>query len=89
MQVSGCIIAEQGFTFAIIVVDNTVLNSTVEKEHMQQAGKKIFGNMPIILMAQDSNGTPSFFGKPEIVKTLAKIKPSKLPLKQYNVIVVP
>lgn len=85
MQIDGSIITEQGFTFAIIVVDSGVLSSSLEKEHMQQAGKKLFGNMPIVLMAQDSGGVPTYSGRPDIVKSLSKIKPSKIPWKKYTV----
>ena len=74
MQFDGAKIKEQGVTFGIVVVKSYVLRSFIP----------FFGNIPIILMAQDSRGIPTYDGRPDIVRFLAKINPARIPWKHYT-----
>lgn len=85
MSFDGALIREQGVTFAIIVVKSYVLNSSSDKANMQAAGSHVFGPVPIILMAQNSSGTPTYYGRTDIVKFLANIDPRRIPWKHYTV----
>lgn len=85
MQIEGAVIKEQGVTFAIIVVKAQVLASPTTKEQMQAMGSRIFLGMPIILMAQDSRGVPTYYGRTDIVKFLANVHPSRIPWKRYTI----
>lgn len=84
MQFEGAKITEQGVTFAIVIVKPYVLNSS-DRESLRNSFIPVFGNIPIILMAQDSKGIPTYHGKPDIVKFLASIHPSRIPWKQYTI----
>lgn len=84
MQFEGSIIKEQGVTFGIIIVKPYVLNSQSEKEKMTAFGHRVFGIMPIILMAQNSRGIPTYYGRRDIVDFLASLHPSQIPWKRYN-----
>ena len=55
MSFDGALIKEQGVTFAIVVVKPHVLTST-EKESIRLGFMRYFGNIPIILMAQNQKG---------------------------------
>lgn len=79
------VIKEQGITFGIIVVKEDVLRSTSEASKMRQFGIRAFGNMPIILMAQNYRGVPTYMGRPDIAKFLAGISYSRIPWKRYTV----
>jgi hypothetical protein len=83
MQFDGAKIREQGVTFAIVVVKPYVLTST-SKEQIRTSFIPFFGNIPIVLMAQNSHGIPTYDGKPDIVRFLAKINPARIPWKHYT-----
>ena len=44
-----------------------------------------FPNMPIILMSQDSNGTPHYYGRKDIVDFLKTIRLDQIPWKEYHI----
>lgn len=83
MGFDGAIIKEQGVTFAIAVVKPFVLNSP-SKEEVRASFIPYFGNIPIILMAQNSRGIPTYSGRRDIVNFLAKINPARIPWKHFS-----
>lgn len=83
MQFDGAKIKEQGVTFGIVVVKPYVLRSP-SKEQIRASFIPFFGNIPIILMAQDSRGIPTYDGRHDIVRFLAKINPARIPWKHYT-----
>lgn len=83
MSFDGAVIKEQGVTFAIVVVKPYVLNSP-NKESIRQSFLRYFGNIPIILMTQNSRGIPTYDGRKDIVYFLANIHPSRIPWKHYT-----
>lgn len=83
MQFDGALIKEQGVTFAIVVVKPQVLTSP-SKEKIRAGFKVYFGNIPIILMVQNTRGVPTYDGRTDIVRFLAKINPARIPWKRYN-----
>lgn len=83
MSFDGALIKEQGITFAIAVVKPHVLTSP-KKEYIRQSFIRYFGNIPIILMAQNSKGIPTYDGRKDIVRFLANVHPSRIPWKHYT-----
>ncbi len=84
MQVDGAIIREQGVTFSIIVVKQHVLQDISACEDFRFSMQSAFPS-PIILMAQDSRGVPTYQGHSDIVRFLSNLHPSRIPWKRYNV----
>jgi hypothetical protein len=84
MKFQGAVITEQHQTFGILIVEPHVLNSTSACNESQIFGKRAFGNMPIILMAQDSHGIPTYYGRKDIVDFLANLDMSRIPWKEYE-----
>ena len=85
MTIHGAVIIEQGVTFAIVAVRSTVTQYTVRSTRMRQALSVYFPNMPIILMSQDQNGTPHYYGRKDIVDFLKTIRLDQLPWKEYHI----
>ena len=85
MRFQGSIIKEQGATFGIVIVKPYVLNNNIEKEQMQIFGQRAFGMIPIILMAQNSRGFPTYYGRKDIVNFLSRIPMSRIPWKEYSI----
>lgn len=84
VQIQGAVLKEQGQTFAIVVVQRHVIHNMSEAKKLQNEFARYFPKMPIILMAQDSHGTPTYFGRPDIVNYLASIHRGGIPLKRYT-----
>ena len=80
----GALIKEQGVTFAIVVVKPSVLNSSSKIKEARESFGHFFPNVPIVLMAQNSNGIPRYQGRTDIVKFLANVHPSRIPWKRYT-----
>lgn len=83
MQFDGALLKEQGVSFAIVVIKPQVLHSP-SKENVRKSFASFFGNIPIILMAQDSRGIPTYDGRRDIIHFLAKINPARIPWKHYT-----
>jgi hypothetical protein len=84
MHFDGAVIREQGITFAIVVVKPQVLNSTASCDDARSDFRSFFPGIPIILMAQDGRGTPTYQGRHDIVRFLSNVPPSWIPWKRYN-----
>jgi hypothetical protein len=84
MKLQGAVVKEQGVTFAIVIVKQFVIQSQVEFQKAASAFSKYFPGMPIVLMAQDGRGVPTYRGRKDIVNFLANIHMSKIPWKEYT-----
>ena len=84
MRFQGSVIKEQGVTFAIAIVKPHVLNSSIEASKAIRSFTPIFGFVPVILMAQDHGGTPTWYGRRDIVQFLKNVPLSAIPWKEYT-----
>lgn len=84
MQLDGALLKEQNVTFAIVVVQRHVLNSPSESDDARRSFSRVFPGVPIILMAQDHRGTPTYQGRRDIVAFLSHVHPSRIPWKTYS-----
>ena len=84
MQFEGAVVKEQGQTFGVVIVKPNVLSSAGDQAAMRQLGTRAFGPMPIVLMAQDSRGVPTYQGRPDIVRFLANVFIEQIPWKRYT-----
>ena len=85
MKIQGAVIIEQGVTFAIVVVKQSVTNYTSRIIKTRQQLQNFFPNMPIILMSQDSAGTPHYYGRRDIVEFLKTVRLDQIPWKEYHI----
>lgn len=84
MQFDGALVKEQSITFAIVVVKSYVLNNSFQRDEARSNFKKFFpSGIPIILMAQDSRGIPTYQGRKDIVSFLSGINHRRIPWKTY------
>lgn len=83
-KIQGAVIKEQGVTFAITVVKKHILNSQTQCQQAAQSFQHLFPDMPIVLMGQDSRGTPSYWGRKDIVNFMGNIHPNRIPWKEYT-----
>lgn len=85
MRFQGAVVCEQGVTFGIVVVKPSVLNTPSSREAMQEFGVEAFGFMPIVLMAQNIRGVPTYWGRKDIVNFLSRVPIQCIPWKEYMV----
>ena len=84
MKFQGAIVKEQGQTFAIVVVKPQVLQSTFEANEKRKSFTSVFPGVPIVLMAQNSRGVPTYHGRNDIVNFLARVPLSSIPWKEFT-----
>ena len=85
MKFQGAVVKEQGVTFAVVVVKKYVLSVRSKAQEVAQSFSRVFPGVPVILMAQDSRGVPTYLGRRDIVRFLANIDLRRLPWKEYAV----
>lgn len=81
----GAVIKEQGVTFAIVVVQNHVVQMQHEARKTICDFERFFPGMPVILMAQNSRGVPTYYGRPDIAKFMSRVPLQAIPWKEYTV----
>ena len=84
MDFQGAVVKEQGVTFGILVVEPSVLHDRRRQEQLRAFGRRAFGAIPVVLMAQDSRRVPTYQGRPDIVKFLANVSIERIPWKKYS-----
>ena len=84
MSFDAALVREQGVAFAVVVVQSHVLSSSSSREEAIDAFGHRFPAVSIVLMAQDGRGRPTFWGRPDIVRYLAKVPVRALPWKRYS-----
>ena len=84
MTIHGAVIIEQGVTFALIAVKQSVTRYTQRLVETRRELAQFFPNMPIILMSQDNSGTPHYYGRKDIVEFLKTIRLDQIPWKEYH-----
>jgi hypothetical protein len=84
MSFDGAVIREQGVTFAIAIVKPWVLNSVPDRDNQVVAFSRVFDGLPTVLMAQDSNGTPTYYGRRDLVDFMARVPVEAVPWKRYE-----
>ncbi len=85
MKFQGSVIKEQGVTFAVVIVKKHVIDNKSESDNTIRSFQPIFPHLPIILMAQDSKGTPTYYGRPDIAKFMANVPIQAVPWKEYTI----
>lgn len=83
MRFQGALIREQGVEFAIIVVRPHVVQCRSQGVQVISAWRARFG-VPVVLMAQDGRGTPTYLGRPDIVRFLSRIPLRAIPWREYS-----
>lgn len=82
MTFQGAAIREQGVTFAVVIVKKHVIESSTEAGRAIAAFRPVFPGLPVVLMAQDAQGTATYYGRRDIARFLAGVPLSAIPWKQ-------
>jgi len=84
-MIEGAVIREQDITFAIVIVKEHVLNNSFEADRAILAFQPAFPGLPVILMAQDHRGVPTYYGRRDISQFMANVPMECVPWAQYSI----
>jgi hypothetical protein len=84
MQVTGAVIRERGVEFAVVIVKPHVLANSTEAAEAVAGLTPVFG-VPVVLMAQDSRGRPSYFGRRDLYQFMARVPVNAIPWRHYSI----
>ena len=84
MRVQGAVIREQGQTFAVVVVKLQVVQDRATAANAIQAFTPVFG-VPVVLMAQDGRGRPTYYGRPDIARFMSSVPLHAIPWREYTI----
>ena len=59
MKFQGAVIKEQSVRFAVVIVKPRVGQNRCEADKTIRTFQPVFRGLPVVLMAQDSRGTPT------------------------------
>ncbi|HEX8120027.1 MAG TPA: hypothetical protein VF549_02070 [Solirubrobacteraceae bacterium] len=71
VRLDVALVSEQGVRFAVVAVKRHVLDSQSEQQAVVSAVRAHLGRVPVVLMNQDSKGTPTYVGRRDLVRWLA------------------
>ena len=85
MKFQASVIREQGVDFVIVVVKKNVVDNRNAAQGAMASFSPAFPQLPIVLMAQEHNGRPVFFGRDDIVRFLSNVPVEAIPWREYTV----
>ncbi len=83
MTFQAAIIKEQGVIFTVVVVKSHVIAPGSARNNMVAAMSNYF-RTSVVLMAQDHRGRASFWGRPDLVRFLARVPVGALPWRKIS-----
>ncbi len=84
-QIEGAVIREQGVTFAVVVVRQSILQNTMQANDAIRMFAPVFGGLPVVLMAQDSRGRPTYYGRNDLSRFMANVPLQNVPWQRYTI----
>ena len=84
MQFNAAVIKDGRTNFAVVIVKPSVLSSPQTAVKAQVAFAPAFRGMPVVLMAQDESGVPSFHGRQDLVGFLRDVNLDYVKWRVYN-----
>jgi hypothetical protein len=84
MRIQGAVIREQGQTFAVVVVKPHIIQNRSEAAEAISSFAPVF-RVPVVLMAQDPGGRPTFYGRQDIARFLSGVPLSAIPWREYTI----
>lgn len=84
MRVQGAVIREQGQTFAVVIVKPHVVHNQGAASEAIAGLMPVFG-VPVVLMAQDGRGRPTFYGRPDIARFMSNVPLGAIAWREYTI----
>jgi len=82
MTIQGAVIRKQGVTFAAVVVKRHVVDDRTHADQVILSFALLFPGLPIVLMAQDSRGIPTYYGRGDTAQFMASMPLDAVPWRE-------
>lgn len=73
----------QGVTFTVVRVTEAAIQPSNRDATLATARRR-FPGPPVVLMSQDSQGIPAYYGRPDLADFLSDIDHLRLPWRTYQ-----
>lgn len=84
VKVQAAAIALQGIQFVVVAVPMNLVASPTEADMAIVEMQPYFGNVPIVLMAQNDDDSPRYHGPGPLLEMLEGVPLEKMPWKEYS-----
>lgn len=84
MKLQGAIVKQKSVTFAVVKVDKDVLDVAGRARDIIPRLQPVFPQMSVVLVAHDSEGTPKFYGRPDIVQKMSSFELTSVEWKEFT-----
>jgi hypothetical protein len=86
VKFQGAKIRGRGVTFGIAIVQLNVITNGAEADRMiDDFRNRAFSGIPVVLMALDPQGTPTYYGRADLVRFLLKVDVGSIPWMEYTI----
>jgi hypothetical protein len=85
MKIQGAAISMQGVNFGVVLVGMDLVKNPGEADMAIETLRPAFGGVPVVLMAQKEDGSPTYYGDDDLVRSLAGVPIDKMPWTEYSV----
>ena len=84
-QVQAAAISLQGRQMLVVLVPMSVAGSAGEADMLAADLRPRFGDVDVVLMGQQDDGSPHYHGDQELLRLLADVPIAKMPWKHYSI----
>jgi hypothetical protein len=82
----GAKITGRGVRFGIAIVQLDAITNQAEADRMiDDVRERAFSGIPVVLMALDPQGTPTYYGRADLVRFLVKVDVGSIPWVEYTI----
>ena len=84
MQFEAAVMDAEGTTFAVVIVKRDVISNSHEANSIIAAIEKVLEGKPVVLMAQDSEGAPTYYGRDDIAGFMTTVPVDSIPWQKFS-----
>jgi hypothetical protein len=84
MEGQVALIREQGINFAVVLVKSSVLHGAKSTKDSLVSTFSVEFGAPAVLMAQNTRGVPTYYGRSDLVDWLVNVPPERLPWREFT-----
>jgi hypothetical protein len=84
MQFEAAVMNAEGTTFAVVIVKPDVISNSREANSIIAAIEKVLEGRPVVLMAQDAAGAPTYYGRCDITGFMATVPVESIPWQKFS-----
>ncbi len=84
MKFQGTVVEKSGVKFAIVKVEKHVFDVPGRARDTMISVQPAFPHMPVVFVTHDSDGTPAYYGRPDIVRLMPETELNSLEWKEFE-----